>query len=45
MVTGVFKGIAKKDSNELIAKNVPRLFLAGVLVSLLSAALVGIFVW
>lgn len=45
MVTGCFKGLVGKEKNDLIAKNVGRLLLSGILVSLLSAGMVGLFVW
>ncbi|MDR3116772.1 MAG: nucleoside transporter [Bifidobacteriaceae bacterium] len=45
MVTGVYKGLADEESNNAIARNVPRMFLSGVLVSLFAAAAVGLFVW
>lgn len=45
MVTGCFKGLVDKEKNDLIARNVGRLVLSGILVSLLSAGMVGLFVW
>lgn len=45
MVTGCFKGLVDKEKNDLIARNVGRLILSGILVSLLSAGMVGLFVW
>lgn len=45
IVTGTMKGIANQESNDAIAKQVSRIFLSGILVSLLSAAIVGVFVW
>ncbi|WP_129044555.1 NupC/NupG family nucleoside CNT transporter [Companilactobacillus metriopterae] len=45
MIIGCFKGLVDKEKNDLIAKNVGYLLLSGVLVSLLSAATVGLFVW
>ena len=45
MVIGTFKGIVDKERNDLIAKNVGRMFLSGILVSLLSAGMAGLFVW
>ncbi|MCP0887157.1 NupC/NupG family nucleoside CNT transporter [Ligilactobacillus sp. WILCCON 0076] len=45
MIIGCFKGIVNKEKNELISKNVGYMLLSGILVSLLSAAMVGIFVW
>lgn len=45
MIIGCFKGLVNKEKNNLIAKNVGYFLLSGILVSLLSAATVGIFVW
>lgn len=45
MIIGAFKGIADKETNDYIAKNAWYLVLSGILVSLLSAAFVGLFVW
>ena len=45
IIIGTFKGIVDKERNELIAKNVGRMLLSGILVSLLSAGMVGLFVW
>ena len=45
MVIGVFKGLVDKQKNELIAKNVWLMLISGILVSLLSAATVGLFAW
>lgn len=45
MVTGCFKGLVDKEKNDLIARNVGRLILSGILVSLLSAGMVGLFAW
>lgn len=45
MIIGCFKGLVDREKNDLIAKNVPYLLLSGVLVSLVSAATVGLFVW
>ncbi|MDR3127967.1 MAG: nucleoside transporter [Bifidobacteriaceae bacterium] len=45
IVTGVYKGIADEEANDAISKNVPKMFLSGILVSLLAAASVGLFVW
>ena len=39
------KGLVDKERNDLVAKNVGRMLLSGILVSLLSAGIVGIFVW
>lgn len=45
MIIGAFKGLVDREKNDLISRNVGRMLLAGILVSLLSAALVGLFVW
>ena len=45
MVIGCFKGIVSKEKNDAISKQVGRMLLSGILVSLLSAATVGLFVW
>lgn len=45
MVIGAFKGLVNSEKNDYIAKNVGYMLLSGILVSLLSAALVGLFVW
>ncbi|MDO4855063.1 MAG: nucleoside transporter C-terminal domain-containing protein [Limosilactobacillus gorillae] len=45
MIIGCFKGLVGKEDNDYIANNIGYLLLSGILVSLLSAAFVGIFVW
>ncbi len=45
MIIGCFKGIVDKEKNNVISKNVGYMLLSGILVSLLSAAFVGLFVW
>lgn len=45
MVLGAFKGLVDDENNNYIAKHVGYMLLSGVLVSLLSAAFVGLFVW
>lgn len=45
MIIGCFKGLVDKERNDLISKNVGRMLLSGILVSLLSAGMVGLFVW
>lgn len=45
MIIGAFKGIVDKKSNDVISKNVGYLVLSGILVSLMSAGIVGLFVW
>lgn len=37
--------MVSKEKNDAISHQVGRLLLSGILVSLLSAALVGLFVW
>ncbi|MCK8617431.1 NupC/NupG family nucleoside CNT transporter [Fructobacillus sp. M158] len=45
MIVGCFKGMVSDDKSKVIAKNVGYLLLSGILVSLFSAAMVGLFVW
>ena len=45
MIIGAFKGLVGKEDNDYIAQNIGYLLLSGILVSLLSAAFVGLFVW
>ena len=45
IITGVYRDIVDKDTFELIAGNVKYIMLSGILVSLMSAGLVGLFVW
>lgn len=45
MIIGAFKGLVDKEKNDVIAGNVLYMLLSGILVSLLSAAMVGMFVW
>lgn len=45
MVIGCFKGMVNKEKNDAISHQVGRMLLSGVLVSLLSAAFVGLFCW
>ncbi|ATO55833.1 MAG: NupC/NupG family nucleoside CNT transporter [Loigolactobacillus coryniformis] len=45
MIIGAFKGLVDKEKNDLISANVGYLLLSGILVSLLSAGIVGVFVW
>lgn len=45
MIIGAFKGLADKESNDLIGRNVGYMLLSGILVSLLSAGIVGLFIW
>ncbi|KRL79445.1 NupC/NupG family nucleoside CNT transporter [Ligilactobacillus equi] len=45
MIIGCFKGIVDDEKNDYISKNVLYLLVSGILVSLLSAAMVGLFSW
>lgn len=45
IITGVYRDIVDKETFELITHNVKYIMLAGILTSLLSAAIIGIFVW
>ncbi|WP_228201499.1 nucleoside transporter C-terminal domain-containing protein [Flaviflexus ciconiae] len=45
MIIGTFKGVVDGERSELVLKNVARMLLSGVLVSLLSACIIGVFVW
>lgn len=45
MIIAAFKGMVNKEKNELISKNVIYLLISGILVSLLSAGMIGLFVW
>lgn len=45
MIIGAFKGLVNKEKNDVIAANVGYMLISGILVSLLSAAMVGVFVW
>ncbi len=45
MIIGCLKGIVDRKKNDMISKNILYLFLSGILVSLMSAGIVGIFVW
>ncbi|RSX54871.1 nucleoside transporter, NupC family [Bifidobacterium dolichotidis] len=45
MIIGTFKGMVSKEKNDVISKQVGRILLSGILVSLLSASMVGLFVW
>lgn len=45
MIIGCFKGLVNRQKNDVVAKNVGYLLLSGILVSLVSAATVGLFVW
>ena len=45
MIIGAFKGMVGKEKNDMISSNVGYMLLSGILVSLLSAGMVGLFVW
>ncbi|GAK47615.1 pyrimidine-specific nucleoside symporter [Secundilactobacillus oryzae JCM 18671] len=45
MIIGAFKGLVDKEKNDLISKNVGYMLLSGIIVSLMSAGIVGLFVW
>ncbi|UQS82430.1 NupC/NupG family nucleoside CNT transporter [Bombilactobacillus folatiphilus] len=45
MIIGAFKDLVDREKNNYIAKNISYLLVSGILVSLLSAATVGLFVW
>lgn len=45
MIIGCFKGIVGKEENDAISKSVIHMFVAGILVSCMSAAIAGIWVW
>jgi CNT family concentrative nucleoside transporter/purine nucleoside transport protein len=45
IIIGALKSILDKEKNNVISKNIGYMFYSGVFVSLMSAAIVGIFVW
>ena len=45
MIIGCFKGLVDDDKNQLISRNVGYMLLSGILVSLLSAGIAGLFIW
>ncbi len=45
MIIGTLKGIVKEDVSNFVSKYVPMMLLSGILVSLLTAAFVGLFAW
>lgn len=45
MIVGTLKGIVDQKTSDLVSKYVPMMLLAGILVSLLTAAFVGLFAW
>ncbi len=42
---GTLKGIVDKKTSDFVSKYVPMMLLSGILVSLLTAAFVGLFAW
>ena len=45
MIIGCFKGIVDAEKSDLISRNVGYMLLSGILVSLLSAGIAGLFIW
>lgn len=45
MIIGAFKGLVNQEKNDYLSARVPYMLLAGILVSLVSAAAAGLFVW
>lgn len=45
MIIGAFKGMVGKEKNDMVSSNVGYMLLSGILVSLLSAGMVGLFIW
>ncbi|WP_248498815.1 NupC/NupG family nucleoside CNT transporter [Staphylococcus haemolyticus] len=45
MIVGTLKGIVDQKTSDFVSKCVPMMLLAGILVSLLTAAFVGLFAW
>ena len=45
MIIGAFKGLVNQEKNDYLSARVPYMLLAGILVSLISAATAGLFVW
>jgi len=45
MIIGCFKSLVATEKNELISSNVSYMLLSGILVSLLSAGIGGLFIW
>lgn len=45
MIIGCFKGIVGDEENNHISKNILRMFVSGILVSLMSAGIAGVWVW
>lgn len=45
MIVGTLKGIVNAKTSDFVSKYVPMMLLSGILVSLLTAAFVGLFAW
>jgi CNT family concentrative nucleoside transporter/purine nucleoside transport protein len=45
MIIGCFKGIVNDEKNKFISANAAYMMLSGLLVSLLSAGIAGLFIW
>ena len=45
ILLGTFSGIVDKEKNELISRNVKYMIVSGILVSLISAGIAGLFTW
>ncbi len=45
MIIGCFRGLVDENKNNLISRNVGYMLLSGILVSLLSAGIAGLFIW
>jgi len=45
MIIGAFKGLVSKEKVDHISSNVPLMLVSGILVSLLSAGMAGLFAW
>ena len=45
MIIGAMKGLVDDSKNELISRNVLYMMISGILVSLLSAGMAGLFIW
>lgn len=45
MIIGSYKSLVNREKADLIAANVPLILVSGILVSLMSAAMVGLFSW
>ena len=45
ILLGTFNGIVDKEKNELISLNIKYMILSGIIVSLMSAGIAGLFTW